>query len=172
MEPIDLWLEKQNEIVTRPVKSDAQFRPGINIKWSDFPEAYEHFVWLQGQGLKNPEHEPAVLQRQIPGTKITPPSGWVSTGAGLLGELNMLVSGQHPTMQARWDVLLSDGEDESRINFVRQAISYYRKAALEVMLQDPEFSDLRVGVKEKVKRATDNDPGDDPLRVLRLQVDL
>lgn len=160
IQPIDRWAMKRGYFIGEPPKNDVEFRPGVEVKWRKFPEAYEHYKFLSGQALVAPERNVVVLKAMAQGRMSGPPSGWeISANLGLVHELNALVEGRHPNRGTQqFFNLLPDGEEGGKVNFIRQLISFYRAAAREIMLNDPKFSDLRADVEMKVNDAKSKEP--------------
>ena len=168
-EPIDLWMTKNNENLTKPDKVDAQFREGVTIYWDDFPHAYAEYVRLAGDGLKYTGREQIIARRIKTHVIAGPPTGWDPAGLGFREEVNALIENRHPSrrMQNRFNEM-GGGEDGEQVAFIRQAQSFYRRAAREVLAADPRFADLRAELDEKLFDAQVQETDRKKLRKLQL----
>lgn len=82
---------------------------GVNANMKMFPQAYDDYTRLAGNGLKHP--------------------AW---GVGAKDLLNSIVSGKHP-LSASYNIL----SDDSRRAFISNTLSDYRKMAQQQILNDP-----------------------------------
>lgn len=164
IQPIDLWVMKRGFFIGEPSKEVATFRQGVKVPWHRYPEAYEEYKRLAGHGLVAPERMRDIVVQGEAGNILKPPAKWVSaTDGGLVGELNLLAKGTHPKMQKIFDRL---PDDDARMNFIRQAISFYQGAAREKLLQDERFADLAAEVQ--LKKRAEMEQQKDPMRRQRL----
>lgn len=85
---------------------------GVPVSFKQYPEIYDEYVRLSGNGLKNP--------------------AW-DTGAK--DYLNAVVSGKHP-MSVVWDIL----PDEKRRDFIESTVRDYRGMAQRQIMADPKFA--------------------------------
>lgn len=143
-EPIDLELQRLGSFPTDPSKTahfpvsmegngGKRFIPknagSVPINLNRFPEVYSRYVELQGNALKDP----------VP-LAGRPPVAYVPTGKGLLGELNAIVSGNHPS-SGYYKNQLADGENGGRAEFIQSIMNYYRKAArIQIIDEFPEIA--------------------------------
>lgn len=165
MEPVDKWLRARRELIGRPGTGEYSYRNGVSWNWKDHPGAYERWLVLTGQEMDDPKREDAVRRALINGVSITEPVVedvvWRPVPGGLLHNLNLLVEGKHPNggMQAGFD-RLDDEPEGGQVGFINKVLSYYRRAAIEVLLGEPEFADLRAEVEPKMaeRELSEKDP--------------
>ena len=151
MEPVDHWLYARKELINAPSKTRATVRPNVEVMWKDHPAAFEEWKKITGQGITLPaEAYPAVaeaIQARVGG--LRPPAGWQPVpGLSFLENVNLLVQDKHPIMNGTWQQL-SDGTNGERVELIRQAHTYYKNVAMEILLSKPEFADLREEVQVK-----------------------
>ena len=144
--PTDAWLESNFAVIKPPSKKSVEFRPGVRVEWERFPREFEDYKVLAGT-IDDPQTLPSYIARMQVGADRRPPSGWANpVQGGMLRNLDLLVEGQHPTMQDKWDNM-TDGENGTRVAFVRQVVSYYYAAARDELLARPENAELRAAVE-------------------------
>jgi len=119
-EAIDRELLRLGSNVTMPPKRTSF--DGVTVDLTAYPKAYERYVELAGNGLKNP--------------------AW---GVGAKDLLNAIVTGKHPL--ATVYKLKSDGPDGGKDVYVRDIINQYRGLARKQVLK--EFPDLSAEVAQK-----------------------
>lgn len=119
-EPIDRELLRLGSNVTMPDKITSF--DGIRIDLAAYPKAYDRYVELAGNALKNP--------------------AW---GMGAKDLLNAIVTGKHP-LSAVYK-LKSDGPQGGKDFYLRGTINQYRELARRQLLK--EFPDLSAEVAAK-----------------------
>jgi hypothetical protein len=125
-EPIDKELIRLQSSIRMP-PSNTSFN-GAQVDLKQFPEAYERYVELAGNKLKNP--------------------AW---GLGAKDLLNAIVTGRHP-LSAVYR-LRSDGPDGGKDIYIQSVVNQYRDLARTELLK--EYPDLarQVGDKQQQQRA-------------------
>lgn len=128
-EPIDKELQRLQYYPAMPPK-ETEFKrigsaTGATIDLEKFPKAYERYVELSGNALKDPSHE----------------------DKGCLDYLNSIATGQNP--RAEQYKLLSSGPDGGKAGFIQNTVDYYRVQAKLKLLD--EFPELRVEFEQKKK---------------------
>lgn len=122
-QPIDLELQRLETWIGKPPKRTS-FN-GITVNLDRYPAEYDRWTQLQGQEITE----------TVYGAPISA-GGFVSSGKGLMDELNMLTSGKHPNYPKEMYGMLSDGPDGGKANLLRQVINAYRDAAKEYLLAE------------------------------------
>jgi len=152
--PLDNWLKARDEFIIKPPKRSAVFRGSIRIAWKDHEAAYAEYVRIQGSGLLNPFDNPHVVQA-IDNGWITPPANWEPEGKGLFLELDDLVEGKHHMSDFFFRELQ---DDEARMGYIRKVVSFYRRSALEIVLNSEDFTGLKHSFKTRAKTAFSEKP--------------
>lgn len=97
---------------------------GVAVNLKDWPEVYDEYVRLSGNGLKHP-----------------------AFGLGAKDYLDAVVSGNHPISNAYR--VMSDGDDGRKAQFIKSAIVDFRELAQRQILQDPRFADFAAIIQGK-----------------------
>ena len=121
-EAIDTEMKRLDYFPSMPEKK-VNFN-GVEIDLENFPKAYERYVELAGNGVKDPAWQ-----------------------MGAKDYLNALVTGGHP-MSAVYK-LYSDGRDGGKTDFIKDTLAKYRKLAKDQVLS--EFADLQAEYETKRK---------------------
>jgi hypothetical protein len=111
--PIDAELQRLGAGVSRIAKKTSF--DGVPVNLGDWPEVYDAYTSLAGNGLKHP--------------------AW---NLGARDFLDRVATGKH-AMAAVYDIA-SGGKDGGKAAFIRNAITEYRQMAQAAILADPEFA--------------------------------
>ncbi|MCP4881808.1 MAG: hypothetical protein GY905_14795, partial [Gammaproteobacteria bacterium] len=114
-EPIDKELNKLEKYVAKPSKK-VNFK-GISINLKKYPKAYEEYVKLSGNELKETKY----------GSPID------SGGEGLKDTLNALVTGKH-VLSGLYN-LKDGGPDGGKAQMIQAMVTKFQQAAREVILE-------------------------------------
>lgn len=111
--PIDAEMLKQRVFVA-PIKKKTSFA-GVEVNLKNWPEVYDAYVELAGNGLKHP--------------------AW---NMGAKDFLDAVVSGKSEMAQVYQ--VMSDGADGTKGDFIKDTIRDYRELAQQQILADPKFA--------------------------------
>ncbi len=111
--PIDAELTRL-VLDIRRIPKKAEFE-GVRVNFRDWPEVYDAYTRLAGNGLKHPAWQ-----------------------LGTRDYLDAVVEGRHPMSQVYQT--LSDGKDGGKAGFIRKAVTDARKLARQAILTDPQFA--------------------------------
>lgn len=110
--PIDREIVRLGDGPQRITKKNSF--DGVRVNMRQWPKVYDEYVRLAGNDLKDP--------------------GW---GMGAKDYLNSVVTGKHP-LSSTYQIL----SDDSRKQFITDAVSSYRAMAQQQILSDPKFRDF------------------------------
>lgn len=126
--PIDREMQRLNMGVERIDKKSAV--EGVMMNFRDWPEVYDRYVVLAGNGLKHP--------------------AW---RLGAKDYLDSIVEGRSP-LSAVYKKM-SDGPEGEKADFIKATIRDYRKLAQAAILADPHYADFRVAWRDQQKKQAD-----------------
>lgn len=126
--PIDAEIGRLGISIARIAKKTSF--AGVDINFRDFPKAYDEYVRLAGNDLKDPGHN----------------------NLGAKDFLDSVVSGKSQFSEL-YRKLYSDGPEGMKAQFIKQTIHQYRQMAAQKILADPRFSDLRLLYDQKRQEA-------------------
>ena len=119
----------QTDLLHHPASNSGQFIigkradfAGAAVSFRDWPQAYEEYRRLAGNGAKHPEH-----------------------GLGAKDFLDSVIRGRSP-MSAAYR-RMSDGPQGSKAVFIRHTIGRYRRLAQQQVLRDRRFRDFAAYVQ-------------------------